>query len=223
MTILLVVATVLLVSLVELLFLRPRRRRAGVSAEVPAAMRPPHPPHGLFLDPAHAWVRLGADGSLRVGADDFVAEALGRVEAVEPAALGSKLERGAPLATLRLAGGRRVTLRAPADGEVVAVNATALESPDAITADPYGVGWLVALWPRDHKQAIAPLFLGAGAAAFARKELARLAEFIGRARAADGALVIADGGVPVRGAVSTLGEAELARFEQEFLSSSERR
>jgi glycine cleavage system H protein len=222
MTVLFVVATILLVILVEALVLRSRRHRAGAPADLPAAMRPPHPPHGLFLDPAHAWVRLGADGSLRVGADDFVAEALGRVEAVEPAPLGSKLERGAPLATFRLAGGRRVTLRAPADGEVVAVNATALESPDAVTSDPYGVGWLVALWPRDHKQAIAPLFLGAGAAAFARQELQRLAEFFGGARAADGALVMADGGVPVRGAVATLSETELERFEREFLASSGR-
>ncbi len=219
MTALIVVGMIVLLLTIDVLVVA-RRRRGAVPARAPEAMHEPRPPHGLFLDPAHAWVRLHSDGSLRIGVDDFLAGALGELDGIEAAPLGSKLTRGAPLATLRVRG-RKLTLRAPADGELVAVNQNALQSPAAVAHDPYGIGWLVGIWPRDHKQALAPLFVGSGAAAFLRQELQRLAEFFGRASAANGSPVMADGGVPLRGAVSHLSDADLARFEEQFLNPGE--
>ena len=62
----------------------------------------------------------------------------------------------------------------PAPGEVVAVNSRTLEQPWTVTRDPYGVGWVLGLWTRDHNEAIKPLRIGSAATAFLRQEMQRL-------------------------------------------------
>jgi glycine cleavage system H lipoate-binding protein len=225
MTAILVVGMIIVLLLADLVVVAHRRRR-GLAADgtpaAPPAMTPPRPPHGLFLDPMHSWVRLQSDGSLRVGIDDLLAEALGSADSVELPERGRRVERGEPMLALRV-GSRRVTVRAPISGEVVAVNHAAVASPTTVSADPYGLGWLIAVWPRDHKQAIEPLLLGSGVAAFLQKELARLVELLGHASGtADAAPVMADGGLPVRGVLARLDDVDLDRFEREFLGGRSR-
>ncbi|HPC84184.1 MAG TPA: hypothetical protein P5234_12640 [Thermoanaerobaculaceae bacterium] len=217
MTAILVVLTVLVAVGVDLLVMAVRRRRAP--AFVPSRLRPmlePRPPQGIFLDPAHAWLRINTDGTLRIGIDDFLTEALGEVEAVTLPPRGTQVKRGEPLVRLRIKG-RELVVPAPAAGEVMAQNAFVVNEPWTLTRDPYGAGWIVALWTRDHHEAIRPLRIGAAATAFLRQEVQRLADFLAGTPAT--AAVLADGGVPGRGAVGALDEDRLAAFQAEFLQS----
>lgn len=217
MTAILVVLTVLVAVGADLVVMAVRRRRGA--ALVPSGLRPmlePRPPQGVFLDPAHAWLRINTDGTLRIGIDDFLTEALGEIESVTLPPRGAQVRRGDPLIRLRVKG-HELVVPAPAAGEVMAQNAFVLNEPWTVARDPYGAGWMVALWTRDHHEAIRPLRIGAAAGAFLRQEVQRLADFLGGGPAT--APVLADGGVPGRGSVSALDETRLAAFQSEFLGT----
>jgi glycine cleavage system H protein len=221
MTAILVVLTILAAVAVDLVLTKLRRRHAPVGQELPVeAMVQPRPPQGIFLDPAHSWVRITTDGTLRVGIDDFLAGALGEPEAVEAPSRGTQVRRGDPLLRLRVRG-RNLVVPAPADGEVVAVNERVAATPWMVARDPYGVGWVVALWTRDHHEAIRPLRIGSAAGAFLRHELQRFADFLTLTGTPATAPLLADGGVPRKGVLATLDDGRLAAFQREFLGGDE--
>ncbi len=224
MTAILVILTILVFIGVDAVVLAVRRRHAPalVAASVPVApMLAPRPPQGIFLDPRHSWVRITTDGTLRVGIDDCLAEAVGEVEGVEVPPRGAQVKRGDPLLKLR-SKGRTLVVPAPASGEVVAVNDHVAQQPWSVTRDPYGVGWVVALWSRDQHEAIKPLRIGSAATAFLRAEMQRLADFLTPAMTPATVPLLADGGVPRKGALAELDGARWEAFQEEFLSPSRR-
>ena len=97
MVALLVILTIVLALAIDSFVLARQRRTASVEALQPiVAMKVPQPPQGVFLDTAHTWLRITSDGRLRVGIDDFLAEAVGQVDKVEVPAQGTTIERGSP-------------------------------------------------------------------------------------------------------------------------------
>lgn len=215
MTAILVVLTIVVVVGVNLLVMAFRRRR--VVALAVSRLRPmlePRPPQGVFLDPAHAWLRINADGTLRIGIDDFLTEAIGEVESVTLPPRGTQVKRGDPLIRLQIKG-RELVVPAPAAGEVMAQNTFAVNEPWNVSRDPYGAGWVVSLWTRDHHEAIRPLRIGSAASAFLRQEVQRLSDFLSGTPAT--AAVLADGGVPGHGVVAAFDESQVAAFQSEFL------
>jgi len=220
MTAILVILTILVFVGVDAVVMALRRHRVPVpvlQAAVP--MLEPRPPQGIFLDPHHSWVRITADGTLRVGIDDFLAEAVGDIEGVEAPPRGTQVKRGDPLLKLRVKG-KSLVVPAPTSGEVVAVNDHVAAQPWTVSRDPYGVGWVVALWTRDHHEAIKPLRIGTAAAAYLRAELQRLADFLTPAGTPATVPLLADGGVPRRGVVAAVDERQWAAFQKQFLSPS---
>ncbi len=220
MTAILVILTILVAVGIDAILMAVRRHRVPVRTGVALqAMLEPRPPQGIFLDSTHAWLRITTDGTLRVGVDDFLTEALGEVEAVNPAPRGAQVKRGDPLIRLTVSG-REVTIPAPAAGEVVSVNSAAMKEPWSVSRDPYGVGWVVGLWTRDHHEAIRNLRIGSAAGAFLRQEMQRLADFLGHVHAPATAPVLADGGLPGKGAVASLDDSRFQAFQTEFLGVS---
>jgi glycine cleavage system H protein len=224
MTALLVVGVMILLVAADVVVVHLRKRRGGWAATEVVPMRTPRPPHALFLHPAHSWVCLHSDGTLRVGIDDFLADALGKIDEVQVPPPGTRVERGAPLITLRV-GKRRMTVPAPAAGEVVGENALVSGAPRTVSSDPYGLGWVCSLETRDQKEAIGPLHVGSGAASFLHAELERLTDFLTMRHGAktQGALLLADGGLPLRGAVGDLDDEGFGAFSRQFLAAGEAR
>jgi glycine cleavage system H protein len=190
------------------------RRPAAVHASAPqeAAIHPPAPPADLFLDSQHVWVRLAADGTLRVGIDELLGELLGTVDRVELlSAVGTRVDRGGPLLVLHRG--------APAGGELAGINDLLADNPQVLVDDPYGLGWVAAVRPRDHKEALAPLHVGNGAAGLLRARLERIVDFLVQRAAGTGARpLLADGGVPRRGALAELDDEGWRAFQERFLS-----
>ncbi len=218
MAALLVVLTIVVAVAIDILIVSVRRRRGLVEVSPATAMHEPRVPPGLFLDRAHSWARIAADGSLRIGIDDLLAEVIGDVEGVEVPEKGAQVERGAPLFTLKLKD-RELTVPAPAGGEVVAVNPHVLAQPWSVARDPYGVGWVAALWVRDHQEAIRPLRIGTSATAFLRNEFQRFVDFLTRTATPAAAAVLADGGVPFRGVGARLTDDQWDAFRSEFVET----
>jgi glycine cleavage system H lipoate-binding protein len=220
MTAVLVILTIVIAVGLDVAVMAYRRRR-GAAPEVVAAraMLEPRPPQGVFLDPAHSWVRITTEGTLRIGIDEFLVEALGEVEAVRVPARGTRVRRGDALITLRIKG-RELVVPAPADGEVMTMNDRVMVSPYLLARDPYGVGWVVGLWTPDHQEAIRPLRIGAAAVGFLRAEMRRFVDFLNGLSMPQAAAVLADGGLPLHGAVRALDDEGWRAFQDEFLSTS---
>ncbi len=216
MAALLVVITVLLLVAVDALRLWLRRRSGAAAAEPVRAFTEVRVPRGLFLDGAHGWARLAASGELRVGVDELLAQAVGGVDRIDLPQPGEAVEKGQRLATLwRL--GRRLDLAAPVSGTVVTANKTVKENLNALTADPYGAGWLAVLWPVEHTEALRGLHVGERAVRWLEREIQRFADFLA-ARTSPELLgaALPDGAHPVIGAALALDDEAWEAFAREF-------
>lgn len=170
----------------------------------------------VAMHPSHSWARV-EKGGVAVGADDLVQAALGPVEGVELPAVGSHVEQGDPLFTLRR-GDRSVAVRAPVSGDVVAANEALRDRPHLVNEDPFTRGWVVRI-RADHVLAQQRHLLEGGhARGWFRKEVDRLiATILGD----DGAMPsLADGGALVEGLYQHIDDETWDRVQQTFFGTS---
>jgi len=121
-----------------------RDKSAGSLAGLPAWFRVPE---GYGFHQGHTWMkadimRPNRQRLVKVGLDDFAQKLVGKVDAVELPAVGSRLTQGDKGWSLRV-GSVAIPMLSPVDGEVVAVNQEVLRSPGILSRDPYGAGWLL--------------------------------------------------------------------------------
>lgn len=207
-----------LVAIDSLLLSRQQGELAAQHALAP--MRVPAPPADVFLDSGHTWLRIESDGTLRLGLDDFLTEAIGDVERVELPEPGTTVRRGSPLLTV-VAGTRRLVVPSPAAGTVGRVNGAVAGRPHAVAAEPYGHGWLLSLQPEDLGPALAPLRVGPAAREFLTQQVEMLSDLLTPARAAS-IPVMADGAVPARGSATRLDDESWNAFQGSILPAGSR-
>lgn len=99
-------------------------------------------PTELKYSAEHEWVATtDTEGVVRVGITDFAQDALGEVVYVEQPENGSSVAAGDVVGEVEST--KSVSdIYAPVSGEIVALNETLEDEPQAINADPYGGGWL---------------------------------------------------------------------------------
>jgi len=193
-----------------------RRRQETAASQAPLPFSDVHLPKGLFVDEHHAWARLTESGELKLGADEFLTEALGGADRVELPEPGSEVRKGETLARIWRAG-RSISIPSPVNGTVVSANAAVESNPAALVEDPYGSGWMATVWPVEHTEALKNLKLGENAVAWLRSEVQRFTEFL--ARQTSPAMVgatLPDGARPVIGAAMALPEESWEKFQREF-------
>lgn len=91
----------------------------------------------------HEWVAVDGD-TARVGITAYAADQLGEAVYIDPPAAGDALAAGEACGEIEST--KAVSdLVAPADGEVLEVNAAVVDDPELATSDPYGEGWIYTL------------------------------------------------------------------------------
>lgn len=98
-------------------------------------------PEDLRYTDEHEWARIEEE-LVVIGITDYAQDALGEIVYIELPSEGDEITKGDSF------GGVESTksvsdLYAPVSGEVVEVNESLLDSPEAINEDPYGDGWLI--------------------------------------------------------------------------------
>ncbi|MEK6570987.1 MAG: glycine cleavage system protein H [Bacteroidota bacterium] len=188
----------------------------------PAATSPARPSRvewftlvdNLYYHQGHSWARVEDGEVVAVGIDDFAQKLLGKPDALELPPVGSRLEQGAKGWTLRI-GSISVNLLSPVDGQVSAVNEEVLKSPELITTDPYGKGWLLKVKAsklnRDRKN----LLSGELASAW----MDQTVDALRRRMSGNLGVALQDGGMPVSGFVRNLSPDKWDEFASEFLLS----
>lgn len=104
-------------------------------------------PANLKFASSHEWALLEADGTVTVGISDHAQEALGEVVFIELPKVGVHLAAGG-MASVVESVKAASDIYSPVSGEVLAVNETLTEKPEALNDDPYG-NWLFKLKPDD--------------------------------------------------------------------------
>ena len=109
------------------------------------------------MDPAdrrytkeHEWVKIEDDVAM-VGITDFAQDQLGDVVYVELPKVGDRVEMMKPFGVIESVK-TASDLYAPVSGEVVEVNGTLAEEPQAVNDAPYERGWLIKVKPDDAGQ-----------------------------------------------------------------------
>ena len=99
-------------------------------------------PAGLKYTKDHEWMDLAGDRG-KVGITDYAQQQLGDVVYLDLPEVGAKLKAGQSFGTIESV--KAVSeLYAPVSGEVVEVNATLKEKPEAVNTDPYA-SWMIVL------------------------------------------------------------------------------
>jgi glycine cleavage system H protein len=89
----------------------------------------------------HEWARAEG-GEVVVGITDFAQEQLGDVVYVELPSVGDRVKQGLAMGVIESVKAAS-DLYAPVSGEVVAVNAVAVNEPQQVNDEPYANGWLI--------------------------------------------------------------------------------
>jgi glycine cleavage system H protein len=188
-----------------------RRKSDGMLGGLPALFRVPD---GYGFHQGHTWMKTdlmspNRQRLVKVGVDDFAQKLIGRVDAVELPAVGSRLTQGDKGWSLKV-DSEAIPMLSPVDGEVVAVNQEVLRSPGILSRDPYGAGWLLKVKSDRIAADNRNLLTGKLARAWMETSLENLHPVRHEALGP----VMQDGGLPVEGIARALGGdqwAELAK------------
>jgi len=99
-------------------------------------------PADLKYTKDHEWLKPAADGTALVGITQYAQDALGDVVFVDLPEVGASFAGGDEFGTVESV--KTVSeLNMPSAGEVLDVNLTLADHPEAVNEDPYGKGWMV--------------------------------------------------------------------------------
>ena len=219
MTVPLVLATFLVFIVLDY-FLNRRKALNTVPVEAPHAV-PAHVggdyvdgfkvPEHLSYHPGHSWFVRERKNVVRVGADEFAAALLGKVERIELPKPGQWIRQGQKVLSF-IRDGQKTEMVSPTEGEVMEINTEILNSPDALRNDPYGKGWLVAVHVPDEENTGRNLVPKGLVREWMREAVERL---YSRQPALAGA-VAADGGRPADDLLAALPDANWKATTAEF-------
>ena len=168
-------------------------------------------PQHVSYHSGHSWLVRERKNVVRVGADEFAAALLGKVEKIELPKPGQWIRQGQKVLTF-FRDGQKTEMVSPTEGEVMAVNAEVLNNPAALRNDPYGKGWLVAIHVPDEENTTRNLIPKGLVHAWMREAVERL---YSRQPALAGA-VAADGGRPAEDLLAALPETDWTQVTAEF-------
>jgi glycine cleavage system H protein len=175
-------------------------------------------PEGVHLSTAHTWLRPDPAGGLELGADSFIAHAIGAVRQIVLPRPGDQVIAGQPLFRL-VRDGRSITLPSTLTGKVAAVNSQLSDQPDRLISDPYRSGWVCRITPTSVGAVVPSTRFGENAIMWLESEFSRLREFLSAQVNPELALGLTsqDGGVPASGCLAELDKSAWKAFESEFL------
>jgi glycine cleavage system H protein len=95
----------------------------------------------LRFSAAHVWVRVEGHEAV-LGLSDYLQDQMGEITTLDLPDLGDVLHAKRRMGHVESEEASS-PLEAPITGEVIEVNAEALENPDIVNGEPYGSGWLL--------------------------------------------------------------------------------
>jgi glycine cleavage system H protein len=168
-------------------------------------------PEKLSYHAGHSWLMRERKNVVRIGADEFAAALLGKLEKIELPKPGQWIRQGQKILSF-YRDGRKTEMVSPTEGEVMEINAEALSNPAILRQDPYGKGWLVAVHVPDEENTGRNLVPKGLVREWMREAVERL---YSQQPALAGA-VAADGGRPAEDLLEAMPEVAWTKVTSEF-------
>lgn len=99
-------------------------------------------PNELYYAKSHEWTKDNGDSTVTIGITEHAQDALGDVVFVELPDVGTQLTKGDEFGVVESVKAAS-DLYAPITGEVLEVNETLEDSPEAINESPYEDAWIM--------------------------------------------------------------------------------
>ena len=173
-----------------------------------------HVPQTVSYHSGHSWLVQERKNVVRVGADEFAAALLGKIERIELPRPGQWIRQGQKALSF-YRDGQKTEMVSPTEGEVMEINSEALKNPAILRQDPYGKGWLVAVHVPDEENTSRNLVPKGLVREWMREAVDRL---YARQPALAGA-VAADGGRPAEDLLAGIPEVNWTEVTSEFFLS----
>jgi glycine cleavage system H protein len=168
-------------------------------------------PESVSYHSGHGWLVNERKNVVRVGADEFAAALVGKVEKIELPKPGQWIRQGQKvLAFFR--DGEKTEMVSPTEGEVLEVNSEVLNNPALLRKDPYGKAWLLTVHVPDEESTTRNLVPKGLVRELMREAVERLYSLQPTLAGA----VAADGGRPAEDLLATLPDANWKHVTAEF-------
>ena len=95
----------------------------------------------LRFSGAHVWVRVEGTEAV-LGLSDYLQDQMGEITSIDLPDLGDILRASKRMGHVESEEASS-PIEAPISGEVIEVNAEAIENPDIVNTEPYATGWLL--------------------------------------------------------------------------------
>jgi glycine cleavage system H lipoate-binding protein len=146
-------------------------------------------PHGYYLHPGHAWVKIEEGSTVRVGLDDFALRLLGPLDRVEAPLMGKQVEQDRDDILLSRSS-NTARVQSPISGVVTDINPGLREKGNLANQDPYTRGWVMRLHSDNLRADLKNLMIGEQAGEYLDDEIDRLYRVIEE----EAGPLVADGG-----------------------------
>ena len=107
-------------------------------------------PEEFAYHPGHTWLARERKGVMRLGADEFAAALVGKVEHIDLPKPGQWVRQGQKFLSF-YRDGQKTEMVSPTEGEILEVNREVAEEPGLLRKDPYGRAWLVTVHVPDEE------------------------------------------------------------------------
>jgi glycine cleavage system H lipoate-binding protein len=218
MTALFVVFTFILFILADILVLRMQNKKHPAFENSPISVfnkKNISFPKAIHISKGHTWAKLLKDGFIKIGIDDFVIKALGKISIINIVNENTNIKKG-DIVFQGAVGSERVSFRSPIEGTIKTVNKKIIGK---IISDPYENDWGLVLSPSGNQENFKSLKSGDELAKWLKDEFIRLKDFLSKNQPKLELVgtTYYDGGNIVEGAVAKISEDGIQDFEKEFL------
>jgi len=219
MTALFVVFTFVLFIIIDIIVLKAQRKKHPAFDLSPIVVFNKSSllhPEKFFVSSGHTWAQILQDGLVKIGIDDFVLKALGKLSIIDIAKENTVVKKG-DIVLQGAFGRKRVTFRSPIDGVVKTANK---EIIGKLVNDPYKKNWGLILAPTNIEENFKSLKSGKELVEWLKEEFIRLKDFLSISipKLELPGVTMHDGGNIVEGAVANINEEGVHNFEKEFLT-----
>jgi glycine cleavage system H protein len=107
-------------------------------------------PENVSYHSGHSWLVHERKNSVRIGADEFAAALLGRIDKIELPKPGQWIRQGQKILSF-YKDEEKAEMVSPTEGEVMEINSDVVKNPALLRQDPYGKGWLVSVHVPDEE------------------------------------------------------------------------
>ena len=224
-----IIATVILIGLITGSVARQLKRK---KAAVKLSGSEMHPlleenslaiPKGIYFDKTHTWAFLEANGTVKIGIDDFLQHITGRITRIKMKSPGKKVKKGEQILSI-IQNGKQLNIYSPVSGTIVEQNEALDLDSSSLNYSPYNDGWVYRIEPSNWSRESQLLFMADKQREFIVKEFSRLKDFLMKALRPEtgnyAQVVMQDGGEIRDGVLSELGPEIWEDFQTNFIDPS---